>query len=343
MRHAKDEADEMVGHDSFLDVVTNIVGILILLVMVVGMRASQAAFAAAETKTADEAAEPIVDENELRAAIQSTAETERDVHEIIRRAASARQETYLREKEREALHTIVAAAEQEIASRRAQLNSDDQRDFDLRRQLNEAQLALDELAREQIALVSQPEEVEEIECEPTPIARAVTGKEVHLLLADDHVATVPFEVLLELMKSDVLENIWRLRQQDKLERTVGPVDGFRLRYWFVKTQVIGRSEAGTMMAGSIPRFSHCFFIPMTTPVGEPAAESLLPNSEMQHFLQRLDPAATTVTIWTYPGNYGRLRELKRAIREWGFQTAVRPLPPGMPIGASRSGSESLAE
>ena len=343
MRRAEDETDQMVGHDSFLDVVTNIVGILILLVMVVGMRASQAVVTAAHTRTVAEAAEPVVDENEVRAAIQTAAEAERDVRDVIHRVVSARQEALLRDREREALSTIVAGAEQEIAARRAELNSEDQRDFDIRRQLNEAQLTLDELTREQIALVSQEPDVEEIECEPTPIARVVTGKEVHLLLSDDHVAVVPFEEMLELMKRDVLENIWRLRQQDELERTVGPVQAFRLRYWFVKAQVVGRSESGTMMAGSIPRFSHCFFVPVTTPVGEPAAEALRPNSEMQQFLQRLNADGTTVTIWTYPGNYQRLREVKRAIRERGFQTAVRPLPPGMPIGASRTGSESLAE
>ena len=332
----------MAGHDSFLDVVTNIVGILILLVMVVGMRASQAVVTSATSK-AVAVAEPAIDEQTLRDAFQSAAEAERDVREMVRRVVHTRQEALLHEREREMLSTIVAGAEQEIAAQRAKLNTEDQRDFDLRRQLNEAQLTLDELTREQIALVSQDPEVEEIECEPTPIARVVTGKEVHLLLADDHVAVVPFEEMLELMKQDALANIWRLREQDELDRTVGPIRGFRLRYWFVKSQVVARSEAGTMMAGSIPRFSHCFFMPITTPAGEPAVDALLPNSEMHQFLQRLNPGGTTVTIWTYPGNYERLREIKRAIRERGFQIAVRPLPPGMPIGASRTGSESLAE
>jgi hypothetical protein len=57
----------------------------------------------------------------------------------------------------------------------------------------------------------------------------------------------------------------------------------------------------------------------------------------------MTPEGTTVTIWTYPGNYDRLRELKKAVREAGFAIAVRPLPKGMPIGASRHGSNSLSE
>jgi hypothetical protein len=251
-------------------------------------------------------------------------------------------EAQLREQERMWLRTAVAELEQEIAARRARLGTEQQRDFDLRRKLTEAQVRLEELSREQIALLSQRPDVEEIECEPTPLGKVVTGKEIHLLLSEDHVAVVPFDELLELMKDDVGANIWRLREQDELERTIGPINGFRLRYWFVKTAVIARSDAGAVMTGSFPQFSRCSFLPVTTPVGEPAAEALLPDSGLARYLRRVRPG-TTVTIWTYPGNYDRLREVKRSIREFGFQIAVRPLPPGMPIGASRNGSESVSE
>jgi hypothetical protein len=52
MQRDEDDADQMIGQDSFLDVVTNIVGILILLVMVVGMRASHAVETAVTTQRA---------------------------------------------------------------------------------------------------------------------------------------------------------------------------------------------------------------------------------------------------------------------------------------------------
>ena len=191
--------------------------------------------------------------------------------------------------------------------------------------------------------MSQEPPTEQIECQPTALAKAVTGKELHLLLSDDHVAVVPFDELMEQMKEDVNSNAWRLREQDELERTIGPINGFRLRYCFVKEDVMRSSDAGTYMTGSISRFSHCYFLPVTPPAGEPAAESMLPNSELFQRLRQLRPDGTTVTIWTYPGNYERLRQLKRAIREHGFQIAVRPLPKGMPLGASRHGSESLSE
>ena len=149
------------------------------------------------------------------------------------------------------LSTAVAEAEQEIAARRANLSTDGQRDFDMRQKLNEAQSQLDELTRQQIALMSQDEAPEQLECQPTVLAKAVTGKEVHVLLSDDHVAIVPFDELIEEMKEDITANIWRLKQQDEMERTIGPINGFRLKYCFVKEDVMRQSSAGTYMTGSI--------------------------------------------------------------------------------------------
>jgi hypothetical protein len=309
--------------------------------MVVGLRSSQAVTAALSSNDA-RPAQPLATADDVRAAYQAAADADRDVRQLIGRTVATRDEAQLREQERSWLSTAVAEAEREIAARRARLSSDDQRDFDLRRKLTEAQTTLEELTREQIALLSQEPDVEEIECEPTPIGKVVTGKEVHVLLADDHLAVVPFDELLELMKDDVTANVWRLREQNELERTIGPVGDFRLRYWFVKTAVVAHTEAGAVIAGNFPQFSRCYFLPLTTPVGEPAAEALQPDSRFAAYLRHIRPG-TTVTVWTYPGNYDRLRDVKRGVRELGLQVAIRPLPPGMPIGASRSGSQSVSE
>jgi hypothetical protein len=339
MKRVEMEADQMPGQDSFLDVITNIVGILILLVLVVGLRTQRSVHAAADPQfTEQEQAQ-----DQLKKVTNSALSAELNVRDLVRRVGTAQNETNFRESERVWLNTAVAEAEHEIAARRANLSKDGQRDFDTRQKLNEAQSQLDELTRQQIALMSQDETPEQLECQPTVLAKAVTGKEVHVLLSEDHVAIVPFEELIEEMKEDINANIWRLKQQDEMERTIGPTNGFRLKYCFVKEGVMRQSSAGTYMTGSVSRFSHCYFLPVSTPVGEPAAEAMKPNSEFFQHLKRLRPESTTITIWTYPGNYDRLRLLKRSIREVGFQIAVRPLPKGMPIGASRNGSESLSQ
>ena len=242
---------------------------------------------------------------------------------MVHRVGNAHNEATFREGERAWLNTAVVEAEQEIAARRANLSTDGQRDFDMRQKLNEAQTQLDELTRQQIALMSQDEAPEQLECQPTVLAKAVTGKEVHVLLSDDHVAIVPFDELIEEMKEDISANVWRLKQQDEMERTIGPINGFRLKYCFVKEDVMRQSSAGTYMTGSISRFSHCYFLPVTTPVGEPAAESLKPNSELFQHLKGLRPDGTTITIWTYPGNYDRLRTAE-AVDSGGRLSNRRP-------------------
>jgi hypothetical protein len=339
MKRVEMEADQMPGQDSFLDVITNIVGILILLVLVVGLRTSRSVHDTPGNSLADQ----VQTQDQLKQAYNSALTTELNVRDLVQRLGNAHGEANFREQERMWLNTSLAQAEKEIADRRAKLSTEGQRDFDVRQRLKDAQATLDDLTRQQIALVSQEAPTEKIECQPTALAKAVTGKEVHLLLSDDHVAIVPFDELLGQMSRDAQENLWRLDQQDEMERTIGPVNGFRLKYWFQREDVMRASNAGTYMTGNVKRFSHCFFLPVTTPAGEPVTEAMKPNSELAQLLTRLRPEGTTITIWTYPGNYERLRQLKREIRDAGFQIAVRPLPKGMPLGASRHGSESLSE
>lgn len=339
MKRVEIEADQMPGQDSFLDVITNIVGILILLVLIVGIRTSRSIIASSNDVTVQSEQASA----ELTKTVHTAINAEMEVGALVQRVGSVRQEVALREQERTWLQTAVLEAEQDVAGRRASLSTNDQRDFDLRRQLAEAQVRLDELTREQIALLSRDETSAEIACEPTPIAKTVTGKEVHIMLADDHVVVVPFEELMTAAKDDAIANMWRMREHDEMDRTIGPINGFRMKYWVVKDQVVRRTEAGATVAGAIPVFSHCFLKPITTPAGEPAEEAMQPNSELHQSLRNHPPEFTTVTIWTYPGNFDRLRELKRSIRQAGFPIAVRPLPPGMPIGASRDGSKSVTE
>jgi hypothetical protein len=339
MKRVEIEADQMPGQDSFLDVITNIVGILILLVLVVGLRTSQSV----HESSADSAAAIARANDELEKNVTVAASAERELGAMVERVGSIRQEVAMRTQERTWLQTAVLEAEQTIAARRASLSTNDQRNFDTRRKIAEAQAKLDELTREQIALLSREAPTEELACQPTPIAKAVVGKEVHIMLANDHVAIVPFEELMQAAKDDAIANIWRVREQDEMDRVVGPINGFRMKYWVIKDQVVRRTEAGAMIAGSIPVFSHCWLKPLVTPAGEPAVDAMQPNSELHQYLRTQRPDSTTVTIWTYPGNFERLRELKRGIREAGFAIAVRPLPPGMPIGASRDGTKSVTE
>jgi hypothetical protein len=137
-RIVEEELPEMPGQDAFLDVLTNMVGIIILLVVVIGIRTSRAAVKAAAAK---QAAAVAVNDGQAQQAVataqQAALATEKDLKSLMRQVVEVRGEASLREKERNYLSTYVAAFEQELNERRSTLTADQQRDFDLRRKLVE--------------------------------------------------------------------------------------------------------------------------------------------------------------------------------------------------------------
>src|SRR3954462_6367227 len=88
MRRAEMEANQMPGQDSFLDVITNIVGILILLVLVVGLRSSRSV----HDGPALQAAEETQANEQLQTAYTSAVSTERNVVDLVHRVGNAHHE-----------------------------------------------------------------------------------------------------------------------------------------------------------------------------------------------------------------------------------------------------------
>jgi hypothetical protein len=237
----------------------------------------------------------------------------------------------------------VASIEQELDERRGKLNAAQQRDYDLRRKLLDAQQTLDNLTREQVSLLSQPADVEEIESLPTPLAQTVSGKEVHLRLADGHVAFIPLDDLIAELKQSAEANLWRLRDRASFVETVGPIGGFRLRYRLQKSHYTLSDERGMEARGSVVQLTNWELLPASPQLGEPVDQALLPRSDLSYFLKRFSPDSSVVTIWTYPGSFNEFRRLKQALFEAGYATAGRPLPSGVLIGGSPSGSKSAAQ
>src|SRR3954465_7669507 len=84
MKRVELEADQMPGQDSFLDVITNIVGILILLVLVVGLRSSHAVHDGPDLQVAEQTHA----NDQLQKAYTSAISTERNVVDLVRRVST---------------------------------------------------------------------------------------------------------------------------------------------------------------------------------------------------------------------------------------------------------------
>ena len=345
MRRGNDSAAELPGQDSFLDIVANIVGILILLVMVVGVRASKEADVAVKEQAAPKP-QPAVDEpaeETVRAAYAEAQTTQGQVADLVKRFVGVRQEALLRDEERMGMVTYLAAFEQELEERRELLDEQTKRDFDARRKLNEAQATLDEMTREQIALLSQAPEVEEVESLPTPLAQLVEGKRLHLRLHRGHVAYVPLEALMDEFAEHADTRLWELQDRNQTVVTVGPLHGFRLRIHVRKSRFAGASASGGTRQGWVTFPTLFELLPVSDQLGEPVEQAILPNSDLWQRLREHPPENWTITVWTYPGSFNEFRTLKRVLYEAGYATAGRPLPEGKLIAGSPNGTRSAVQ
>jgi hypothetical protein len=151
------------------------------------------------------------------------------------------------------------------------------------------------------------------------------------------------EGLLKQFKAHAEQNVWRLREQNSLVSTIGPIDGFRLRYRLAKQQFAARSQSGIEQHGEVVRLVRWDLLPVADQLGEPVEHALAATADLKRRLQQSSPEATTVTVWTYPESFGDFRKLKQALFELGYTTAARPLPDGVLIGGSPHGSKSAAQ
>lgn len=336
MRRQVQAESSAVGQDSFLDVVTNIVGILIILVIVTGLRIKNVPIKEAEEQAVRNAAVSL----ETEMAIEGSLRT--DVMKTVEQIRNLQQEAVKRSRERALLATGVAALEQELKTAREKLSTESQDSFDLQRQVADAQREQDELERERIAIEADKPEPTLVENYPTPIGKKVDDGELHFQLRAGRIAYIPLEKLVERFKADAQQKAYRLLELPELTETVGPEGGFRLRYTLERRDVSVETQV-TTGRGSYAQMKRWTLIPVAGTLGETLEAALADGSQFRKALSQHRPDRTTVTVWTYPDSFAEFRQLKKELFHQGFATAGRPLPDGVPISASPEGTKSASE
>jgi hypothetical protein len=342
VRVVEEEMAEIPGQEAFLDVLTNMVGMIILLVVVMGLRASRAPVAPPHG-TVDSVAEQALDESDVEAAMRQALSARNEVGDMMNRAVHIREETMARDQERAGLITYVTAVQQEIEARRAKLTVEEQRDFDVRQKLVAAQIKLDELTQEQVGMMSKAAEVEVIENKPTPIARKSTGRAVYLQLRSNHIAVIPFASVESELADDFRSNIWRARETDRFSRTIGPYDGFRLRYFVERRTATVRvnDDEEFDRRGDVTSLARFEFIPVATPLGEPVDDALTADSVLSQRLKLFPPDAGIIAVMVFPDSLEELHRVKRWLYDAGYSVAESPVPPGRWVSFSTRGGYQL--
>ncbi|OHB71963.1 MAG: hypothetical protein A2V70_02935 [Planctomycetes bacterium RBG_13_63_9] len=335
-RPTRQDADAP-SHDSFLDIVANMVGILIILVMVVGIRAKNAPVLASLPRRAG----PAELELEQQKVIEES--TREDVFKAANEIRRLQNVAILQGGQRDALATMLAAAEHQLQSGRQQMDTGAQETFDLRQRVSESKLKLEQLRDQRLWAETTRSEATVVESYPTPLSRTVDGRQAHYQLRGGRIVPIPLDELVDRFKENAQRQKYRLLESPELTDTVGPLGGFRLRYTMVRQDISPETAMITGRGGSYAELRRWTLIPVSGQLGEPAETALAEGSEFRRSLSKRLPGRNTITIWTYPDSFAEFRQIKKDLYSMGYSVAARPLPHGVPISGSPEGSKSAAE
>ena len=318
---------EAVGSDSFLDVVTNIVGILIILVMVVGIRVKN---------TPKEAA--VVDHEAAKtrvAQLQGEADAlESDVLKLENQIGAVAFSTQARFQERGTLAYLASAGQTELDRAKQTLDAEARAAFEARRAVaaTEAEVQRLQAARSHASLPKKKKPIQ-IKSYPTPLSHTVVGAEIHFQLRHGRLAWAPLEELGQHCANDVKGRRAEVQTDLAISGTVSAMSGFRASYEFELLQSLsGQAELFVME-----------LIPTSETIGEPVDEALGNPSEFRVRLAQMAPRGTTVTLWTYGDSFGDYARVKDMLYNLGYSVAARPLSDDAYIAASNRGTASAAQ
>jgi hypothetical protein len=326
---------EPVNSDSFLDIVASVVSIMIIMVVMVGMRIKNTPVTVAIPANA------ATDELEKEAATEESLRG--DIAKISEQTRSVQSENVRRGLQRNMLATMVTAVEQKIQERRQTLDTAKQANFDRARGLSESKFQIEQLNRQLDEAANAPAAPIVVESYPTPLSHAVDGPEAHLLISNGRVIFIPLEALLQQFQAHAKRNVYKLADQPEITDTIGPIEGFRLRYTLERHDVSLDELKATGRGGSYARLRRWSLIPMSNELGEPVRLALEPTSDFRSKLSKILPGRTTITIWVYPDGFEAFRQIRKELYRQNYAIAARPLPTGEPIAGSPEGSKSAAQ
>ena len=360
--------DEQFAQDSFLDVVANIVGVLIILVMLVGASASSSIVSSEQAAQEPEqkqlvAHEPIPEqpvtdlaeqqsqqdraalEQQLELAEQKAAFHAREISKTTAHIINISHQSTRQERTRLELAVLRSQVEEDLQRRRDALSAEDQDKFNVQNEIFQAKQQLDELSNEQIRLLTEPGEVEQIDVQPTPVAKAIDEEPIHLRLLGGTICKVPLHELIKESEYEAASIQRELTNHGGVNRVIGPIDGFRLR---IKTQLPASNGPVTGPLAGSPQARRrpnpvLYFQPVSDQLGVPLDQALLPDSSFRQSLQAERRRTSTVVAWIYEDSFDDYRSLRKMLSEMKYSIAVFNLPLGKDISASSQGSEAYAQ
>ncbi len=335
------------GQDSFLDLIANLVGVIIILVVVIGAQA-KSAWKPDEAQP-DRSSEigQIKSEISSRQMLATKMEADGVILESQYNEQVAANVT-LGEVRHEMLVQI-EIVERELAGRQAErlekLDEQERQKLALLEEERRLNSEMNELQRSMAAVSIVPTKNETIDHFPNPIAKTVFTEEVHFQIRSGKIAYVPLEELLNRMKGEAKSKAEQLRQSPRVTSTIGPIQNFQLQYELVG-ETTRQSTPNGVQERTMIHFNGFQLIPSSLDLGMPVPTALDesgPVTEFRNITQRFPPEKTTVSLWVYPDSFAEYNQVKNWLYQRGYQVACWPLEHDKRISGSPSGFRTSAQ
>jgi hypothetical protein len=343
-RAVEEDGDDIPGGDSFMDIVANIVGILVLLVVVVGVRAGRAIIVP-ETVVAEDTETTEALKTKLSDIVRQAYAEQSEITELADKVASTVDEAGRREAIRESAVLYNTTLRAELDEARKSLNEGDQRSLDSHNAIAQAQLKLDRLTREQVALASVAPEpnAEIVEVAPTPIVNGEAEELISFRLQKGRLIYVPLnELAKDLSKSIHIPTLIDPAKPVVTRETIGPIEGF-----------VGEAEIGWSIrsaggrVGPLPVLNMLRLREVTPMRGEEPEQAFSPGGYVSSRIELLDPKFIVIQLYVYADSFDSSAAVANRFRERGFRVAQFLKTDGSPIGVTsnraRGGFSSVTQ
>lgn len=335
--------------DSFLDLVTNVVGIIIRLILVtwVGARSYHASMQLLELDSTLPATPALkVTDDPLHARLE---QSKNDLDEAKTRLLAQLKDLEATEIKIQAAQAQLAALESRCNELEAERKALQGKGAERGGQVQQASLTVEQVRQRSKKLL---EELKKIEALPpvkkqlkyhAPLSRAVHSDEMFFECKSGRVAYIDLPVFLQEVKQSLEDISGELKTTYRVERTTASVGAYRLRY------AVERERTAVDVGSTPPErgfrygLSEWLVEPISPDRGESLEQALAAKSEFRQLTDNLDSRITVVTFWVYPDSFELFRQLRDHLYQRGLDIAGRPLMMGAPIAASKYGTASRGQ
>jgi hypothetical protein len=340
--------------DSFLDVVANVVGIILRLILVAWVGARSYKAVVPDLPLAPDVVQsepsPLADPTDPRLAqtVQKRRDLAKSAAERLRDKDEQRLKTIEREKAIEKQLTALESQQKTLQAERAQTAMHVSRGKTV---VKSAAMSVSDLEKRSKALL---EELDHLKKLPrvtkklryqTPVSAPLQTEEVMFECYHGRVTLLDTGALLADIQRTLRSKGELLHDQWELRDVTLPVGAFRLRYVISRERSAMDGPGGGGPVSSTFRYGISAWEaePVTPQRGETTDEALKSGSAFRRVIDALDPQQTAVTFWVYDDSFAVYRTLRDYLHERDMVVAGRPLPDGVPIASSRKGTVSRGQ